>query len=83
MGLGLSTVPEIAAKILKVFREKAKGKESAEIAAVNLYEAFRHEYSHDTIQSAIRFLVDRDFIAPHTYSLTAKGVVKQIATDKD
>lgn len=76
-------MPELAARILKVFRENAKAKESAEIAAVNLYEAFHHEYSHDAIQSAIRFLVDRDFIAPHTYSLTAKGVVKQIPTHND
>ena len=82
-GVKLATVPELAERILDVFREKAKTKGSAEIAVTNLYESFGSEYSHDMIQTAIRYLLDRDFIAPHTYSLTAKGVVKKIPTGRE
>jgi len=79
----LATVPELAERILHVFREKARTKGTAEITVTNLYEAFGGEYSHDVIQTAIRYLLDRDFIAPHTYSLTAKGVVKKVLTGKE
>lgn len=82
-GVNLATVPELADRILELFREKAKTKGTAEITATNLYEAFGGDYSHDLIQAAIRYLLDRDFIAPHTYSLTAKGVVKKISTGKE
>lgn len=76
----LITVPELAGKILMLFREKTKSKGSGDISATELYRSFEGVCSHDTIQAAIRYLSDRDFIAPHTYSLTAKGMVKQVST---
>ncbi len=77
----LATVPEIAEKILTVFREKTKSKGSAEVSATELYHMFQG-VSHDMIQAAVRYLSDRDFIAPHSYSLTAKGMVKQVRPDE-
>ena len=74
----MTTIPELAARILDAFREKAKSKGSREITATYLYEAFAGAGSHDMIQAAIRYLLDRDFIAPHTYSLTAKGMVNAV-----
>ena len=79
----MSTVRELAARILDLFRETAKSKGAAEISATSLYKAFEGEGSHDMIQDAIRYLLDRDFIAPHTYSLTAKGMVKQVDSERE
>jgi hypothetical protein len=76
----LVTVPELAGKILTLFREKTESKGSGEISATELYRSLEGVCSHDMIQAAIRYLSDRDFIAPHTYSLTAKGMVKQVST---
>jgi len=78
----LATIPDLAARILDAFREKAKSKGSHEITATYLYERFAGVESHDMVQAAIRYLVDRDFIAPHTYSLTAKGMVQRIEAPK-
>jgi len=83
IGVELATVPELAARILQVFREKTKSKGSGEITATFLYETFEKAGSHDMIQAAIRYLLERDFIAPHTYSLTAKGMVKQVSTERE
>ena len=77
------TVKEIAARILDVFRETAKSKGAAEISATSLYKMFEGQCSHNMIQDAIRYLLDRDFIAPHTYSLTAKGMVKQVDSERE
>lgn len=79
----MATIPELAARILDVFREKAQSRGSGEITATYLYEAFRGAGSHDMIQAAIRYLLDRDFIAPHTYSLTAKGMIKQVRMERE
>jgi hypothetical protein len=78
----LATVPELAARILDVFRKEAKSRGAGEIPTTHLYESFESEATHDMIQAAIRYLLDRDFIAPHTYSLTAKGMVKQVGTER-
>lgn len=77
------TVKEIAGKILDVFRATAKNKGAAEISATSLYKTFEGQCSHNMIQDAIRYLLDRDFIAPHTYSLTAKGMVKKVSAEKE
>jgi len=74
----LVTVPELAEKMLVLFREKTRSKGKGEMSATELYAAFEGVCSHDMVQAAIRYLSDRDFIAPHTYSLTAKGVVKRV-----
>lgn len=78
----MPTIPELAARILDVFRKKARSKGSGEITATYLYAEFGEAASHDAIQAAIRYLLDRDFIAPHTYSLTAKGMVKEISAER-
>ena len=77
----MPTVPELAGKILTLFREKSKSKGVAEISTTELYEAFKGVCSHDMLHAAIRYLTDRDFISPHTYSLTAKGMVKQVGSE--
>jgi hypothetical protein len=78
----LTTVPELAAKILDVFRKESKSRGASEIPTTHLYATFEREATHDMIQASIRYLLDRDFIAPHTYSLTAKGMVKQVGTER-
>ena len=83
LGVDLATVRELATRILDLFRETAKSKGDAEISATSLYKAFEGEGSHDMIQNAIRYLLDRDFIAPHTYSLTAKGMVKRVDSERE
>jgi hypothetical protein len=72
----LVTVSELADRILAAFRDAAKNKGVGEITATQLYKNFSAEGSHDMIQQAIRYLIDRDFIAAHSYSLTAKGRMK-------
>ena len=74
----MATVPDLASKILTLFREKTRSKGSGEVSVTALYSTFEDASSHDMIQSAIRYLLERDFIAPHTYSLTAKGMVKEV-----
>ena len=82
-GIDLATVKDLATKILDLFREKARIKGAAEISATALYKAFEDEGSHDTIQNAIRYLIERDFIAPHSYSSTAKGMVKRVGGERE
>jgi hypothetical protein len=77
-GICLTTVKELAERILTVFRETAERKGVGEVPAASLYKRFEREGSHDMIQQAIRYLLDRDFIAPHTYSLTAKGRIREV-----
>jgi len=72
----LVTVSELAERILAAFRDTASRKGVGEITATSLYDTFSKEGSHDMVQQAIRYLLDRDFIAAHSYSLTAKGRMK-------
>jgi hypothetical protein len=78
MSTTLSSVTDLAEKILGMFREAAQRNESAEISTANVYKAFLNEASHDMVQRAMRYLVDRDFVAAHSYSLTAKGRMKNV-----
>jgi len=66
-----------------MFREEAGRKETAEIFTTEVYKTFLDEASHDMVQRAMRYLVDRDFIAPHSYSLTAKGRLQNIKPPGD
>ena len=70
------TVDELAERILALFRNAADTKAVGEITATSLYNTFGKDGSHDMIQQAIRYLMDRDYIAAHSYSLTAKGRLK-------
>jgi len=74
----LSSVKELAGKVLIMFREAAQKKETADITTAAVYKAFLNEAPHDMVQQAIQYLSDRDYIAPHSYSLTAKGRMKEI-----
>ena len=66
-------VKELAGKILELLHEEEekRGRTSVPIAA--LYNSLEKDAPYDVVQQALRFLVDRDFIAPFSYSLTAKG----------
>jgi hypothetical protein len=66
-------VKVLAEKILAYLHEEhdKRGRFSTTIAT--LYKTFETEALYDEVQQAIRFLVDRDLIAPFSYSLTAKG----------
>ena len=66
-----------------MFREAADKKETADITTAVVYKAFLNEAPHDMIQRAIQYLLDRDYIAPHSYSLTAKGRMKGIETKSE
>jgi hypothetical protein len=79
----LSSVKELAGKVLIMFREGADKKETADITTATVYKAFLNEAPHDMIQRAIQYLLDRDYIAPHSYSLTAKGRMKEIENKKE
>ena len=79
----MSSVTELAQKILNMFRAEAGRKETTEISTSAVYKTFMNEASHDMVQRAMRYLVDRDFIAPHSYSLTAKGRVQNTKSTED
>ena len=62
----------LAEKILGFFHETDKrGRRNVPMAS--LYKAFEKETSYNVVQRAIEYLVNRDLIAPYSYSLTAKG----------
>ena len=71
------TVSEMAERILMAFRDAAKNKGVGEMNAATVYDMFGKEGSHDLIQQSIKYLLDRDLIAAHSYSLTAKGRIRQ------
>jgi hypothetical protein len=79
----LSSVKELAGKILAMFREAADKSETVEISTAAVYKTFLNEAPHDMVQRSIQYLLDRDFIAPHSYSLTAKGRMKEIETKSE
>jgi hypothetical protein len=63
----------LAAKILEFLHDEDKKRGHSHIPVATLYKTFASEASYEVIQQAIGFLVDRDFIAAFSYSLTAKG----------
>lgn len=66
-------VKELAEKILEFLHREEEMRGQLNVTLASLYKAFENEASYDVVQSAIRFLADRDLIAPFSYSLTAKG----------
>lgn len=66
-------VRTLAEKILAFLHEEEQKRSHLHITIAALYKAFEKEASYDVVQQAIAFLVDRDLIAPFSYSLTAKG----------
>jgi hypothetical protein len=63
----------LAERILAFLHEEEEKRNHLHITMAALYKAFEKEAHYDVVQQAIRFLVDRDLIAPFSYSLTAKG----------
>lgn len=66
-------VKKLAEQILKFLHEEEEKHGHLNVTLASLYKAFENEASYDVVQSAVRFLADRDLIAPFSYSLTAKG----------
>jgi hypothetical protein len=66
-------VKRLAEKILDFLHEEEERRGHLNIPIAALYKAFEKEVPYESVQQAIGFLVDRDFIAPFSYSLTAKG----------
>jgi hypothetical protein len=63
----------LAEMILDFLHEEDEKRGHLNIPVATLYTRFEKEASYEVIQQAIRFLGDRDLIAPFSYSLTAKG----------
>jgi hypothetical protein len=66
-------VKKLAEEILAFLHEEYERRGHLSIPLAALYKQFEKEASYDLVQQAIRFLSDRDLIAPFSYSLTAKG----------
>jgi hypothetical protein len=66
-------VQALAEKILDFLHEEEERRGRLNTPITVLYKVFEKEATYEMVQQAIRFLVDRDFIAPFSYSLTAKG----------
>ena len=65
-------VKSLAENILGYLHEEHAKRGRLSITMATLYKTFEKEASYDVVQQAIRFLVDRDLIAPFSYSLTGK-----------
>jgi len=63
---------KLAEEILIFFHE-ADNRGRLNVTVTSLYKAFEEKASYDVLQRAISFLVERDLIAPLSYTLTAKG----------
>jgi hypothetical protein len=66
-------VNTLAEKILAFLHVEEEKRNHLHITMATIYKTFEKEAPYDVVQQAIRFLVDRDLIAPFSYSLTAKG----------
>jgi hypothetical protein len=66
-------VKGLAEKILEFLHEQEARRGHLHVTIATIYKTFEKEAPYEVIQQAIRFLEDRDLIAPFSYSLTAKG----------
>jgi len=66
-------VKKLAEQILEFLHQEEEKQGHLNVTLASLYKAFENQASYDVVQSAVRFLSDRDLIAPFSYSLTAKG----------
>lgn len=64
---------KLAEKILDFLHEEDERRGHSSVSMAAMYKAFETEASYDAVHQALRFLADRDLIAPFSYSLTAKG----------
>jgi len=65
-------IKKLAEQILDFFHAEAEKRGRLNIPIATLYKAFENEGPYQ-VQRAVEFLVNRDLIAPLSYSLTAKG----------
>jgi hypothetical protein len=66
-------VRKLAEKILEFLHEEFERRGHLDVPIAALYKRFEAEAPYDVVQQSVKFLVDRDLIAPFSYSLTAKG----------
>jgi hypothetical protein len=66
-------VKTLAEKILGFLHEEEEKRGRNDISIPALYKTFEKDAPFDVVQQSIRYLADRDLIAPFSYSLTAKG----------
>jgi hypothetical protein len=64
---------KVAENILAYLHDEYEKRGHLHIPLATLYKAFEKEASYEIVQQALGLLVDRDLIAPYSYSLTAKG----------
>jgi hypothetical protein len=74
-------VKQLAANILDFLHEETEKRGHHEIPIASLYKTFEKQATFDMVQQAVKFLVDRDLIAPSSYSLTAKGRRERLKTE--
>jgi hypothetical protein len=72
-------VRDLAATILELLHKRGLH----EVSIAFLYKSLEKQASYDLVQSAIKFLVDRDLVAPSSYTLTAKGRREHLLKTKD
>lgn len=65
----MSEVRDLAATILELLHKRGLH----EVSIASLYKSLEKKAGFDLVQGAIKFLVDRDLVAPSSYTLTAKG----------
>ncbi len=66
-------VRRLAEEILEFLHEAYEKRGHLNVPIAALYKRFEKEAPYDVVQQTVKFLVDRDLIAPFSYSLTAKG----------
>jgi hypothetical protein len=66
-------VKELADRILEYLCEEDQSRGHLEVHIAALYKRFDKHTSYEVVLQAIEFLIDRDLIAPASYTLTAKG----------
>jgi hypothetical protein len=66
-------IKRLAENILEFMHDEAEKRGRLNVPIATVYKAFEKEARYDVVQQAIESLVNRDLIAPSSYSLTAKG----------
>ncbi len=66
-------VKKLAERILEFLHEEFERRGLLNVPIATLYKSFEKDAPFEVVQQAVKFLVDRDLIAPFSYSLTAKG----------
>jgi len=64
---------KVAENILAFLHDEFEKRGHLHIPITTLYKAFENEASYEIVQQALGLLVDKDLIAPYSFSLTAKG----------